>query len=228
MRRAMIFTATTFLAVLAVPVVSAQTVVPPVLDSVSFNLSAEDWVRSDTAMVTLTVDLAGSGNSGTVRSDVLKAISGISSKAQWRVVAISPQSDSAGLERWQAQLQARLPEDELSALSERATKASKPGLQVRVAQIAFDPTLAETEAVRAGLRDRIYADVDAEVKRLNKAFPGRNYRAGDISFSEQGAPPNFDTKLAVAAPRAVATAFAGVQARLQMQAQVTLSAFAAP
>lgn len=232
MRRSLVPLALASLLFTAVPAVSAQTLpVQPVIDTVSFNVSVEDWVKTETALVTLVVDIAGNGNGGTVRSDVLKAVAGIADKAEWRIVAMNPQSDSAGLERWQAQLQARLPEGQLSALSDRAKKASKPGLQVRVGGVAFDPTLAETEETRSALRDKIYAKVNAELKRLNAAFPGRNYRAGDISFTEQrmAMPASaYREKMVMAAAAPMADALPGVQDQMVLEARVTLSAFAAP
>lgn len=219
---------------IAAPAVSAQVAPPPVTDSVSLSLSMEDWVKTETALVTLVVDIAGNGNGGTVRGDTLKAVAGIADKAEWRIIAMAPQSDSAGLERWQAQLQARLPESQLAALNDRAKKASRPGLQVRVGDIAFDPTLAETEATRATLRDKIYAQVNAELKRLNAAFPGRTYRAGDISFSEERHMVYATTSAVRAKPMMMeaaapmADALPGVQDKLVVEARVTLSAFAAP
>ncbi|MGQ3049697.1 MAG: hypothetical protein ACT6Q8_23205 [Niveispirillum sp.] len=232
MRRSLVPLALASLLFTAVPVVSAQTLpVQPVIDTVSFNVSVEDWVKTETALVTLVVDIAGNGNGGTVRSDVLKAVAGIADKAEWRIVAMNPQSDSAGLERWQAQLRARLPEGQLSALGDRAKKASKPGLQVRVGGVAFDPTLAETEETRSTLRDKIYAKVNAELKRLNAAFPGRNYRAGDISFTEQrmAMPASaYREKMVMAAAPQMADALPGVQDQMVLEARVTLSAFATP
>ncbi|MBJ7416577.1 MAG: hypothetical protein JHC88_14195 [Niveispirillum sp.] len=232
MRRSLVPLALASLLFTAVPVVSAQTLpVQPAIDTVSFNVSVEDWVKTETALVTLVVDIAGNGNGGTVRSDVLKAVAGIADRAEWRIVAMNPQSDSAGLERWQAQLHARLPEGQLSALGDRAKKASKPGLQVRVGGVAFDPTLAETEETRSALRDKIYAKVNAELKRLNAAFPGRNYRAGDISFTEQrmAMPASaYREKMVMAAAAPMADALPGVQDQMVLEARVTLSAFAAP
>lgn len=232
MRRSLVPLALASLLAAAVPAVSAQTIAPPpVTDTVSLNLSVEDWVKTETALVTLVVDMAGNGNGGTVRTDVLKAVAGIADKAEWRIVAMNPQYDSAGLERWQAQLQARLPEGQLAALGDRAKKASKPGQQVRVDNIAFDPTLAEVEATRGNLRTKLYAQVDGELKRLNAAFPGRTYRVGKIEFFDMQniAVSGYRAKaeMAVAAPSApMADAMPGVQDKLAMSARVTLSVFA--
>ncbi|OYQ35783.1 hypothetical protein CHU95_05755 [Niveispirillum lacus] len=221
------------LLVTAGPAVSAQNVASPVTDTVTLTLSAEEWVKTETALVTLVVDLAGNGNSGTVRNDVLKAVAGIADRADWRIIALNPQSDSAGLERWQALLQARLPENQLASLGDRAKKASKPGQQVRVDNMAFDPTLAETEATRAILRDKIYTQVNAELKRLNDAFPGRTYRVGMIQFGDVNSISvsgyRKSEMMVAAAPSApMADALPGVQDKLEMNARITFSVFATP
>ncbi|MFY8093283.1 MAG: hypothetical protein ACOVN0_07365 [Niveispirillum sp.] len=233
MRRSLVPFALASLLLTAIPAVSAQNVAPPVTDTVSLSLSAEEWVKTETALVTLVVDLAGNGNSGTVRNDVLKAVAGVADRAEWRIIALNPQSDSAGLERWQALLQARLPESQLASLGDRAKKASKPGQQVRVDSIAFDPTLAETEATRGTLRDKIYAQVNAELKRLNAAFPGRTYRVGTIQFGDVSSVTvsgyRKSEMMMAAAPEApMADALPGVQDKLVMNARVTLSVFATP
>mgnify|MGYP000871471830 CR=1 FL=1 len=233
MRRSLVPLALASLLLTAIPAVSAETVTPPVTDTVSLNLSAEEWVKTETALVTLVVDIAGNGNGGTVRNDVLKAVAGVADRAEWRIISLNPQSDSAGLERWQALLQARLPESQLASLGDRAKKASKPGQQVRVDNIAFDPTLAETEATRGLLRDKLYAQVNAELKRLNAAFPGRTYRVGRIEFGEMGsiavsAYRKSEMMVASAPPAPMADAMPGVQDKLVMNARVTLSVFATP
>lgn len=210
----------------------AQTIVPPVTDSVSLNLSVEDWVKTETALVTLVVDVAGSGEGTNLRGDILKAVAGVADRAEWRFIAMDKQNDSAGLDRWQALLQARLPESQLPALNDRTKKASRSGLQVRVGSVAFDPTLAETETTRAALRDQLYAQVNAELKRLNGAFPGRNYRVAGIDFFEQSVPRAVMVtgvrKQMMEAAAPMADAQPGVQDKLVVGARVTLSAFATP
>lgn len=205
----------------------------PVSDNVTLNLAVEEWVKTETARVTLVVDAAsnGSENSGTLRADILKAVAGIADKAEWRITAMNQQSDSAGLERWQATLEARLPESQLGTLADRTKKASRPGLQVRVGNVAFEPTLAETEAARAKLREQIYAKVNDEVKRLKAAFPNREYRVGQINFAET---TNMMMKLSRAnvhmapAPAMEADVMAGVQDKMIVTADITLSSFAKP
>ncbi|WP_114394911.1 hypothetical protein [Oleisolibacter albus] len=216
---------------LTVSVPALAQMAPPVLDTVSLTLSAEDWVKSETALVTLVVDAAGNGtDAGTLRGDLVKVAGAVADKADWRIVRLDRVPDQAGLDRWQAGLQARLPEAQLSNLAERTKKASRPGLQVRVGAVAFDPTLAEMEAAKGALRDQLYRRVNEELAKLKTAFPDRDFRVGGVDFME------YEPPQPVPAPMMRATAvesFAkadavqgGVQEKLRITARVTLSAFA--
>ncbi|WP_044564297.1 hypothetical protein [Azospirillum sp. B4] len=170
------------LPLVASPAAAQMMAAPPVQDQVTLTLSAEDWVKTDTARVTLTVD-AGGGNAGSARADVLKAAAAVSDKGEWRVVAFDRQQDAAGLDRWRAELEARLPEAQLGGLADRARQASRAGLQIRVEGVDFHPTLAEEEAARTRLREALYRRVTEELKGLNAAFPGRDFRVGRVDFS---------------------------------------------
>jgi hypothetical protein len=205
----------------------------PVSDNVTLNLSVEEWVKTETARVTLVVDAASNGaeNSGTLRADILKAVAGVADKAEWRITRMDQQSDSAGLERWQAELEARLPESQLATLADRTKKASRPGLQVRVGNVAFEPTLVEREAARAKLREQIYAKVNEEMKRLKAAFPSRDYRVGQINFAERTDVMMMKSgraNIQMAAAPMEADVMAGVQDKMVVTANITLSSFATP
>ena len=105
--------------------------------------------------------------------------------AEWRIVSFDRSTDQAGLERWRAVAEARLAENALGGLAEKARQASRPGLQIRIASIEFTPTLGETEAVRARLRAEIYGKAASELKALEQSFPGRKFRMGNIDFVDQ-------------------------------------------
>ncbi|TWB22737.1 putative secreted protein [Nitrospirillum amazonense] len=166
----------------AAPATAQVMAAQPVQDQVTLTLTAEDWVKTDTARVSLTVD-AGGGNAGSARADVLKAAQAVSDKGEWRVVSFDRQQDAAGLDHWRAALEARLPEAQLGGLADRARQASRAGLQIRVEGVDFTPTLAEQEAVRTRLREALYRRVTEEMKGLNAAFPGRDFRVGRVDFN---------------------------------------------
>ncbi|MDG3440587.1 hypothetical protein [Nitrospirillum amazonense] len=178
----LIATASLALPLAAAPATAQVMAAQPVQDQVTLTLTAEDWVKTDTARVSLTVD-AGGGNAGSARADVLKAAQAVSDKGEWRVVSFDRQQDAAGLDHWRAALEARLPEAQLGGLADRARQASRAGLQIRVEGVDFTPTLAEQEAVRTRLRETLYRRVTEEMKGLNAAFPGRDFRVGRVDFN---------------------------------------------
>lgn len=204
----------------------AQFAPAPVQDHVSLTLSAEDWVKTDTAEVTLGVEAAApGGEAGSARGDVMKAAQSVAD-APWQVIRFDRQQDQAGLDHWQAVLRARMAEARLGGLGERARKASRPGLQVRIDQVEFTPTLAESEAVRAKLRAEIYKRATDELAQANKSFPDRGYRISGIDFQDSRqpmplqAPMNAEAKFMA---RDDAGGGLDVQQKLRITAQVNLA-----
>ncbi|MEC4594954.1 MULTISPECIES: hypothetical protein [Nitrospirillum] len=214
----------------AAPATAQIMAAQPVQDQVTLTLTAEDWVKTDTARVSLTVD-AGGGNAGSARADVLKAAQAVSDKGEWRVVSFDRQQDAAGLDHWRAALEARLPEAQLGGLADRARQASRAGLQIRVEGVDFTPTLAEQEAVRTRLRETLYRRVTEEMKGLNAAFPGRDFRVGRVDFNApvmsggmRRAPVMAMAKMADAAP--AEDGGLDVAQKATQTAHVTFSAYA--
>ena len=163
---------------------------PPVLDKVTFSLEAEDWVQTSTAKVTVSIDAALQGSdAGTVRTDMQKAVAALADGADWKFAAFDRSQDQSGLETWHASLETRLREADLGGLADKAKKASRPGLQLKIENIEFTPSLAEEQAANTKLRSQVYGMVKEELKRLNDADPGRNYRIGEIEF-DAGEPPH--------------------------------------
>ncbi|HET8728534.1 MAG TPA: hypothetical protein VFO41_13570 [Alphaproteobacteria bacterium] len=201
----------------------------PIMDQVVLTLSAEDWVESDTARVTVGIDAALPGSdAATVRSEMMDALGQLAPDAEWRFVRFDRGRDESGLERWNAAAEARLPETALGGLEGKADEASRPGLQVRVENTDFSPTLAETETVKAQLRSEVYARAGEELQRLNQAFPDRGYRVATIDFVNQPYHPMMDAQPAYAraAPMAAESVGSGggfsVSEKLTVTAQVVL------
>jgi hypothetical protein len=220
-----------FLTLATTPPAWAQ-VPPPVMDQVVLDLTAEDWVGTETARVTVSADAAASGaDAGTQRSDLLTAINGLTPGTQWRIVSFDRSTDQAGLERWRALAEVRLPETALGGLSDKARQASRPGLQLRIGSIEFAPTLAETEAVRARLRAEIYGKAASELDALERSFPGRKFRIGNIDFANEPPMAYARKTREDMQPMAMAAAPAqdgpvNVSEKLVVRARVVLSAVA--
>lgn len=158
-------------------------------DVVTLNLTVEDWIQTQTAVVTMLIDAAIDSKAvAGAREDVTSMLNGVVPGADWKILRFDRSRDSAGLERWQVLAEARLMDKQLTGLHDKAQKASSPGKQIRVAGIRFTPTLAEREAVEAKLRGQIYKRVADEIAALKATFPDRSYRAGTISFNGMAQP----------------------------------------
>jgi uncharacterized protein YggE len=158
-------------------------------DRVSFMLSTEGWATTTTARVVVSVDAAVTGAAaGNARADMQKAVGSVA-KADWRLTDFSRSQDPTGLERWNASFEARIPEGELGGIHDSAKKASKAGMQLTVQDVAFDPTMAETESVKAKLRADLYKQANDQLGTLNATIPGRQYRITAIDFMNNNMPP---------------------------------------
>lgn len=235
----------TALALLALAPTSAALAEPvkPVSDTIDISVSVEEWVKAETARVILVVDVAGQGDGGGVqRADIIKAAATVADRVEWRVIAMEKVSDSAGLDRWRTALEARLPEAMLASLAERAKRASRPGLQIRVGAIKFEPTLPELEAVRSTMRKKLYTRIKEEIALLQQVFPDRQYRVENLRFDVRGGPQqDGDSDMPAALPqrsgmeeiivtanRVGGSGGGGQEDKLVMEAMVTLGSFITP
>ena len=158
-------------------------------DTVSFTLSAEDWVITKTAHVILNVEAAATAaNAGSLRADMTKSVND-AAKADWRLTGFTRTQDTTGMERWSVTFDARLPESALNGLADSVKKASKAGMQITVGALDFAPTLGEMEAANAALRTHILKDAGDQLATLNVTLPGRSYRIAQITFDPEEAPP---------------------------------------
>ncbi|MDX9689843.1 MAG: hypothetical protein EOM37_00970 [Proteobacteria bacterium] len=155
-------------------------------DTVSIQLSAEDWVTTKSARVVVGVEAAVSEKTaGTMRADMTDAINKVV-KADWRLVSFTRSQDNTGMERWSTIFEARVPEASLNGLNEQAKKQSKAGMQIQVVDIDFSPTLAETQDATNKLRTQIYKMATEQLGVLNQSVAGRSYRIGNIDFQGSG------------------------------------------
>ena len=201
-----------------------MTMMPKPDDRVVFDISAEDWVTTKTARVTAHVEAAVSGgNAGSMRADMMKAVDDLA-KADWRLVSFNRGQDQTGLERWSASFEARLTENDLGGLADKAKRLSKAGMQLGVASIDFSPTLDETEAARAAVRAHIYKSANDQLAALNAAMPGRGYRISSINFTgDSGA--NYAARNGFAVSMAAADSSAqAAPAPMERSEKVTLTA----
>ncbi|HCM83447.1 MAG TPA: hypothetical protein PKW15_07180 [Alphaproteobacteria bacterium] len=157
-------------------------------DSITVQLSAEDYVTATSGKVTLSVDAAlKDSDAANTRKEIMAGAQKIA-KTSWRMVNFNNSTDQTGLTRWNALLEARLPEAQLTGLTAAAKAASRPGLQFTVSGTDMSPTLDEMEAGRAKLRAVLLTKANEELARVNKNAGGRTYRIADIQYGSFGMP----------------------------------------
>jgi hypothetical protein len=163
-------------------------VIKPVLNQVMYQTSAEAWVSTQTAEVVISVNATLNENQlSKAHSDILNKLNTIA-KADWHITQFNRTPNDSGLEQLLILAQTRLPETALSDLREQAKKLSQPGETFKIESIAYDPVLAETEAVRKQLRDEIYQKVQNEIIGLNKLYATQHYVVHAINFMENVSP----------------------------------------
>lgn len=158
-------------------------------DWVSFTLTQEGWVQTESARVIATVDLQPDlKDSARSKEEVKEALARLTADVEvdWKIVGFQQWKESTDLDRWQVVAEGRVPEKVTAGLADRANEASKPGFKVTVSQISFEPTVAEREAALRALREKIYVAAQTERDRLNLAHPGKTYRVHSMNFLPRG------------------------------------------
>ncbi|MCR9214152.1 MAG: hypothetical protein NXI13_10575 [Proteobacteria bacterium] len=162
-------------------------------DQVVLNLTTEGWVQTDTAKVSVFVDLVQQQETPEeLKKRIDDSLVSLAKDAEWRVTSSNQRLDQTGLNRWYVTAEARVHESLLPGLQDRAKSASSPGYKVGISFVDFTPSLAEFEKLRADLRSDIYKQAVAEVERLNAVLPGSDYHVQKVDFVQQYAAPRME------------------------------------
>ena len=139
------------------PLVFAGDGLPPplVLDKVLFQVSAKQWVTTQSALLGVNINVTLS-NADLVkaRSDIMDRLNKIA-KGDWHLVEFDRSQDSSGLEKLDVQAQARVNQTALTDIYQNAKSVSLPGAKYEVMSVEFRPSLEETQAVLAKVRASI-------------------------------------------------------------------------
>ncbi|MHB1948235.1 MAG: hypothetical protein ACYCQI_08985 [Gammaproteobacteria bacterium] len=160
----------------------------PLLNKVTLQLNAEQWVATKSALVN--VNINASVNDTTiekVHSQVLDKLNRIA-KGDWHILSYDRSQDKSGLESIQMIAQARLLETDLGGLRDKAKAISKPGETYTIDVVQFTPSEDEVRDANNALRANIYDQAKAELARLNKAYPEQKYSVHDINFVTEAMP----------------------------------------
>ncbi len=153
------------------------------LNKITLPLSAEQWVSTKTALVTVGVNATVSDSAlEKIQDQVLQKLSKLSSEGEWHITSFDRSLDKSGLERLQIAAQARLPSSALPNLRDKAKAISEPGETLTIDDIQFTPSAEELRAANTALRNDIYQQAKDELARLNKLYPDQKYYLHEINF----------------------------------------------
>ncbi|KTD13644.1 hypothetical protein Lgra_0779 [Legionella gratiana] len=202
------------------PFAVAGNVLPPpppqpqlVLDKIDFQLSAKQWVTTQTALLGVTINVTlSSADLVKARADIMERLNKIA-KGDWHLIQFDRSQDSSGLEKLYVQAQARVSQEVLTDIYQNAKTVSSPGAQYEISSVDFKPSFDETQVVLTQIRQRLYQQVNDELDRINKAYPNQNYSVSNLVFVDGNNPPpqprpyqakEMNTMIAAAVPAAPA------------------------
>ncbi|TAL61287.1 MAG: hypothetical protein EPN84_08255 [Legionella sp.] len=171
------------------PIVLADDDLPkPVLDKIMFQMSAKQWVSTQTALLDVNVNVTlKSADLVKARNEIMTSLTKIA-KGDWHLVQFDRSQDSSGLEKLYVQAQARVDQAALTDIYQNAKSVSIPGAKYEVGGVEFKPSLDETQAIRVKIREQLYQKVNEEMARMNKAYPEQKYSINNLVFVEGDAP----------------------------------------
>lgn len=154
------------------------------MNQVSLQLNAEQWVTSQSALVNVGINAAVS-NQGieAVQTAVMQKLSQLSNLGEWHVLTFNRELDKSGLEAIQITAQARLPQAALGNLRDKAKAISKPGETFTIDNVQFVPSENEIRQANNQLRANIYQQAKNEIDALNKAYPEQKYYLYRVVFN---------------------------------------------
>lgn len=157
---------------------------PPPLDQVAFSLSAQEWAKTDTAKITVVVNAALNKTAlAQMREQIMGNLNKIA-KGNWHITDFERSLDSSGLEKLYVEAEARVSESALTNVNAQAKSISRSGMDYKVQNVDFTPSLADIEKVKESLRKTIYREAQAEIKALNELYPNQSYSLHGVRFGE--------------------------------------------
>ena len=153
------------------------------MDNINLSFTVEDWINSNTAEVTMTVNASTEGQDGLdLRTEIKEALESLVD-TEWRFIDISRNTGRSGLEEWNVTAQARVEEKDLNNLPSRAKELGRKGLQYRVGNVDFTPTKEQFEDLYRNLRSKINGLINEELGTLSTELPDRKWRVGAVNYN---------------------------------------------
>ncbi len=160
------------------------TLAPLTLDKINFQLSAKTWVSAQTVLVTVQVNASlNAADVVKARSDILEKLAKIA-PGTWHIIQFDRFQDSSGLDKLAAVAQARIEQNQLTHLYDKAKNVSKPGETYLISTIEFKPDLQEIEKAKTELRQTLNHLVAQELNQLNQLYTEQHFTVNQMTYQE--------------------------------------------
>lgn len=195
-----------------------------ILDKVSFQVSAKQWVSTHTALLDVNI------NSTLTNADLVRARAEIIlnlnkiTAGDWHLLEFNRAQDTSGLEKLFVHAQVRVDQQALTDIYQHAKEVSKPGAQYTVSSIEFKPSLEEVQSARVAIRQQLYQQVNEEIARMNKAYPEQHYSVNNLTFVEDNNTPIAPMAMQAKAFNALAMSSAVASAPLSVSNELVIMA----
>lgn len=162
----------------------AQAPCAGILPQVTLQLTAEQWVTTQTAKVSVALDaLLNKEQLASAQANFQAALKKIAPEAVWHITEFTRSASKTNLEQLHAVAEARLTDSALAGLRDRAKAQNTEGQTYTVQDIVYTPTIDEISTTQAKLRAQIYQQAKAELDRLNAVYPKPGYSLYNINFT---------------------------------------------
>ncbi len=209
--------------VLSGSVAIAAPYVPP-MNKVSFNLSEDAWVATDTAKVIVTIDaLLNQKQMQDAYSGIINKLKKLSNKGQWHITDFQRSETKANLEEVTVTAEIRLPVGDLTGLRNTAKKLSSQGETYTIQHFDYHPDLAAIQQTKAKLREKIYQDAREEIERLSSVYPESEFKLNNINFIMGPMPVSYMRTMSVKSMGDASAAAPSLSNRIKMTANVVLA-----
>jgi hypothetical protein len=155
-----------------------------VLDNIQFQLTARDWVITDTALLKIHIS-ATLTNTDIVKAHqhILEQLNKIA-KGSWQIVQFNRGQDNSGLEKLEVDAQIRVSQNVLTNVYQQVKSISHPGENYAVSIVEFKPSFEEMQQAKNHLREKLYQQVLQELESINKLYPSQQYSVHHLEFIE--------------------------------------------
>lgn len=159
------------------------------MSKVSYQLSVQGWVATQTADATVAVN-ATLKNSGVAerKQAILKQLKSLIPNTMWHLVSFNQSQDPSGLLRLSMRANARIAQSATNNLTKQLKSISRSGEQYKLTRLVFSPSEKEVMQEQMKLRRQLYRRVVTEMNTL-KAVYHQSYYPLQIDFSTNAPRP---------------------------------------